>query len=157
MQYYLLFLTTFLVFILFFKKIFIALLSFFDGLFLAFMCFCFLPMVLEGEFFWINSMLLVLGVLISSYMEQKTYSFYYGTKKYGMFHCIVFLTAYLCFQYINMEKSVISLLFSFLSGLFLLMACGGILPEECNGKQKMKLAMLGMVGFLLGILLIFPI
>lgn len=121
------------------------------------MCFCFLPMVLEGEFFWINSMLLVLGVLTSSFVEQKTYNFYYGTKRYAIFHCIVFLVAFLCFRYTNMEKNVISLLFSFLSGLFLLMACGGILPEECTGKQKMKLAMLGMVGFLLGILLIFPI
>ncbi len=157
MQYCLLFLTTFLVFALFFKKFFIVSLSFFDGLFLAFMCFCFLPMVLEGEFFWINSMLLVLGVLTSSFVEQKTYNFYYGTKRYAIFHCIVFLVAFLCFRYTNMEKNVISLWFSFLSGLFLLMACGGILPEECTSKQKMKLAMLGMAGFLLGILLIFPI
>lgn len=157
MQYYLLFLTAFLIFTLFFKKFFIVSLSFFDGLFLAFMCFCFLPMILEGEFFWINSMLLVLGVLASSFVEQKTYNFYYGTKKYAILHYIVFLVAFLCFQYTNMEENVISMLFSFFSGLFLLMACGGILPEECSGKQKMKLAMLGMTGFLLGILLIFPI
>lgn len=157
MQYYLLFLTAFLIFTLFFKKFFIVSLSFFDGLFLAFMCFCFLPMILDGEFFWINSMLLVLGVLASSFVEQKTYNFYYGTKKYAILHYIVFLVAFLCFQYTSMEKNVISMLFSFFSGLFLLMACGGILPEECSGKQKMKLAMLGMAGFLLGILLIFPI
>ena len=157
MQYCLLFLATFLVFALFFKKFFIASLSFFDGLFLAFMCFCFLPMVLEGEYFWINSVLLVLGVLGGSLLEQKTNNFYYNTKRYALLHCIVFFTAVLCLEYINIEQSMLSFLFSLLSGLFLLIACGGILPEEYNGKQKIKLAILGMAGFLIGILLIFPI
>ncbi len=133
-----------------------VLLGFFDGLFLAFMCFCFLPLLLEGEFFWINSMLLVLGVLASSFLEQKTGNFYYGTRKYGLFHCVVFLIAVFVFYYVEIEQFM-TFLFSFLSGLFLLTACGGILPEECNGKQKMKLAILGMMGFFIGILLIFPI
>ena len=137
-----------------FWKRFSLLLGFFDGLFLAFMCFCFLPMVLEGEFFWINSMLLVLGVLASSLLEQKTNNFYYGTQKYGLFHCTVFLTAVLVFYYVEIKAAF---LFSLLSGLFLLVACGGILPEEHNAKRKMKLAILGMAGFLIGILLIFPI
>lgn len=139
----------------FFWKQCSMLLGFFDGLFLAFMCFCFLPILLEGEFFWINSMLLVLGVLASSFLEQKTDNFYYGTQKYGFFHCIVFLTAVLVFYYV--ERNIgITFLFSLLSGLFLLVACGGILPEEHNTKKKMKLAILGMTGFLIGILLIFP-
>ena len=116
-----------------FGKRFSLLLGFFDGLFLAFMCFCFLPVLLEGEFFWINSMLLVLGVLAS---------------------CTVFLTAVLVFYYVEIKAAF---LFSLLSGLFLLVACGGILPEEHNAKRKMKLAILGMAGFLIGILLIFPI
>ena len=55
------------------------------------------------------------------------------------------------------EEIKAAFLFSLLSGLFLLVACGGILPEEHNAKRKMKLAILGMAGFLIGILLIFPI
>lgn len=157
MQCWLVFSVAFLLFILFFWKRFSEALGFFDGVFLAFMCFCFLPIVLEGQYFWINSVLLVLGVLGSSFLEQKTSNFYYSTKKYGLLHCVIFFIAILCFEYVHIEQSMISLLFSLLSGLFLLVACGGILPEECNGKQKMKLAILGMAGFLIGILLIFPI
>lgn len=157
MQCWLLFSVAFFIFILFLWKRFSYFIGFFDGLFLAFMCFCFLPVVLEGQYFWINSVLLVLGVLGGSLLEQKTNSFYYNTKKYALLHYIVFFTAVLCLEYINIEKSILSFLFSLLSGLFLLIACGGILPEECNGKQKTKLAILGVTGFLIGILLIFPI
>lgn len=157
MQYCFLFLILFFISMVFFCKKFRYVVSFFDGLFLAFMCFYFLPVVLEGQHFWVNSVLLVLGVLGGSFLEQKTNNFYYDTKKYVLLHCVVFSIAMLCFEYIEIEKSILSLLFSLLSGLFLLVACGGILPEECNGKQKMKLAILGMAGFLIGILLIFPI
>lgn len=157
MQYCFLFLIVVLLLMVLFCKKFRYAIAFFDGLFLAFMCFCFLPVVLEGQYFWVNSVLLVLGVLGSSFLEQRTSNFYYSTKKYGLLHCVIFFIAILCFEYVHIEQSMISLLFSLLSGLFLLVACGGILPEECNGKQKMKLAILGMAGFLIGILLIFPI
>ncbi len=157
MQHWLIFSILFFIFIVFFWKRFSYCIGFFDGLFLAFMCFCFLPVALEGEYFWINSVLLVLGVLGGSLLEQKTNNFYYNTKRYALLHCIVFFTAVLCLKYINMKQSMLSFLFSLLSGLFLLIACGGILPEECNGKQKIKLAILGIIGFLIGILLIFPI
>ncbi|NDO46645.1 hypothetical protein [Clostridium sp. MD294] len=157
MQCWLLFSVAFFIFIIFFWKRFSYFIGFFDGLFLAFMCFCFLPVALEGEYFWTNSILLVLGVLGGSLLEQKTNNFYYNTKRYALLHGIVFFTAVLCLQCINIEQNMLSFLLSLLSGLFLLIACGGILPEEYNGKQKMKLAILGVTGFLIGILLIFPI
>lgn len=155
MQRWLIFLAAFFIFILFFWKKFPAMLGFFDGIFLAFLCFCFLPLLLEGQYFWINSVLLVLGVLGSSFLEQKTNNFYYGSKKYGLFHCVIFLAAVLFF--LLKQQNCISFPFSILSGLFLLVACGGILPEECSTREKITLAILGIFGFLIGILLIFPI
>ncbi len=157
MQYDMTFLAAFWIFVLFLEKKFQCIIGFFDGVFLSFLCFCFLPVVLEGDFFWIASFLLVAGVVSSSFLEQKTNNFYYGKKCYGLLHCGGFTLAVLLWHDFDIQGSVLCLPFAFLSGFFLLLACGGILPEEKNNKKKIKLALLGVLGFLLGIAAIFPI
>ncbi len=157
MQYWIVFLAAFWIFILFLERKFPCIIGFFDGVFLSFLCFCFLPIVLEGRFFWSTSFLLVAGVLISSFLEQKTNDFGYGKKCYALLHCGAFTLAVFLWNFLKIQGSIFCLPFAFLSGLFLLLACGGILPEEKDNKKKMKLALLGVIGFLSGIIMIFPI
>ena len=136
MQYDMTFLAAFWIFVLFLEKKFQCIIGFFDGVFLSFLCFCFLPVVLEGDFFWIASFLLVAGVVSSSFLEQKTNNFYYGKKCYGLLHCGGFTLAVLLWHDFDIQGSVLCLPFAFLSGFFLLLACGGILPEEKTIKRK---------------------
>lgn len=130
---------------------------FFDGLLLAFLCVCLLPMAFYGDYFWLVACGLLFGVLIGAVLEQKIGMFFLQPLLNNVLHCAVFSAAIWFYRYgsiVFWENQFFYVAVSFFGGLFLFVACGGILPDSVCGKERLAKAMGGFVGFFLGIILL---
>ncbi len=137
-----------------------VLFRFFDGLLLAYLCFCLLPRTFEGDCFWMAACCLLSGVLIGALLEQKIGDFILEPSHNNWLHCCAFSAAVWVRMYgmrVIEEKELLLAAAAFFGGLFLFIACGGILPDYVCGKERFGKALGGFAGFFTGVVLLYGI
>lgn len=128
--------------------------AFFDGILLSMLCFWLLPKIFSHECFWLVAISLLLGVFLGAVCENRSKLISsLGINKQFISSMAVSI-GLLCYCFFgdirSNNNSYFSMGVSFFGGLFLLIACGGILPEE-DGDTRIFSVVGGLVGFLFGV------
>lgn len=129
----------------------------FDGLLLAFLCFLFMPIAFGENRFWIGVIGSLVGVCSGAFLEQKMMGRISGVLSHTIHSLVFSATIFLFLEEIPLfgeSMILLSLVFSFLGGLFLFVVCSGILPETEIPRKKLLRGSGGLVGFVVGVLLL---